>query len=235
MKDQKPNGIEEGEEKEKEEEIIEETVETVIVEEGPTPKPRFSAPSRRALILVLFVLVLAVALYKNKGLFFAAMVNGRPITRFSEIQELEKRYGKTTLDSLITKALIQEEIQKQKVSISQKEIDDEIKRLEDMLSKQNQKLDDALLIEGITKTELISQIKTQKEIEKIIAKDIIVTDKEVTDYIASNSANTPKDIKVDDLKAQVRKSLQDQKMQERFQTWLDDLRKKAKIDYFLKF
>lgn len=233
MKDQKPDRI--GRNEKEKEEIIEETVETVIVEKETTTKPRFSAPPRRTLILVLFVIVLAVALYKNKGLFFAAVVNGKPITRFSEIQELEKRYGKTTLDSLITKALIQDEIQKQKVSISQKEIDDEIKRLEDTLSKQSQKLDDALLIEGITRTELINQIKTQKEIEKIIAKDVSVTDKEVTDYIASNSASTPKDAKLEDVKAQVKQSLKDQKMQERFQTWLTDLRKKAKIDYFLKF
>ena len=44
-----------------------------------------------------------------RGAFIAAAVNGRPISRFKVIRELEKRQGMTTLDGLITEELIKQQ------------------------------------------------------------------------------------------------------------------------------
>lgn len=180
--------------------------------------------------LLLAVLVVFVFL---KNWLIVALVNGRPITRLSLDRELEKQGGKQVLESKITEILILNEAKKEKVSISPLEIEQKIKEIESQL--QGQKLTDLLAMQGQTLKDLEKQIKLQLSIERILSKDISVSDKDISDYFEKNKGSYPKDTKLEDKKAEIKSLLLNQALGQKFQSWLEESKKKAKIYYFLKF
>lgn len=191
--------------------------------------------NKRNILILLGIVIVVGVLYYIKGLFIVALVNGQPITRLSVIQELEKRGGKQTVSSLVTQALILQEAKKQNINVAQKEIEEEMKKVEDNLKKQGQSLDSVLTFQGLTKEDFIAQIRIQKLVEKMIAKDIKVTDKEISDYINKNNATIPKDMKPEEVTASARQQLQQQKLGAKAQAWLADLQAKAKIQYLVNY
>ncbi|KKR32515.1 MAG: hypothetical protein UT63_C0041G0010, partial [Candidatus Gottesmanbacteria bacterium GW2011_GWC2_39_8] len=54
-------------------------------------------------ILIAVLLLAGVLLYKNKGLFIAGIVNGKPISAFQLNKALNDKYGKQTLEMMIDK------------------------------------------------------------------------------------------------------------------------------------
>lgn len=178
-------------------------------------------------VIVVAVMSLIIALiYHERALFTAATVNGQPISKHDLVAELEREGGKNVLDSLITKSLIFQEAKKQKITATQDDIDKEMKSLEDNLKKQGQNLDTALSQQGLTRADLNDQMKIQVLIKKLLSNQIAVTDKEVDDYIKQNKGTSK-----DDAKA----ALSQQKLSEKFQTWITDLKSKAEIDYYVKY
>jgi len=194
----------------------------------------FSKISKRTLIIVFVILVLAGLIYYFKGQLIVATVNGEPISRFALIRQLEKQSGKQTLDSLITKILVLQEAKKQNIEIGSDEIEQEIKKLEETFKNQGQDLNQVLVAQGVTQEELREQIRMQKIVEKIVGKDITVTGEEIEDYLEKNKDSLPKDV-TEEIRNQVKKQLEQQKLSEKMQTWIQSLQDNAKINYLLKF
>jgi parvulin-like peptidyl-prolyl isomerase len=187
------------------------------------------------LIAIVFMVLVAAGLY-FKNQFIVATVNGKPISRLALIKELEKQGGKKVLDDLITETLIQGEAVKQNATVSNDEVNQEIVKIEEQLKQQNRNLDDVLKTQGMDRATLITQIKTQKLVEKLALKSIpAVTDKDIDDYIAANKDSFPKEATTEEIRSQVKSQLEQQKKSEAAQTWLTSLREKAKISYFLNF
>lgn len=191
--------------------------------------------NKNYLIVALAVIALAGLLYLARGFFIAAMVNGQPVSRLSVVSELEKQSGKQALDTLVTKTLIVQEARKQNITVEQNEINAELKRIEDNIKKSGQTLDDVLALQGMDRNTLIEQIRIQKTVEKILGKQIQVSDKEVNDYITKNAETLGSEPTSEETKNTVKQQLTQQKLSERFQTWLDDLKKKARINYFVSY
>lgn len=187
------------------------------------------------LIPVLIIIIFIFLLYFYKGLFVAAMVNGQPIWRLTLLQELEKQAGKRALDSLITQTLILQEAKKQKITVTEEEMNQAVKQLEDNLAGQGQNLDQQLIAQGMTRDELKEQVKLQKIVEKIVGKDIEVTDKEVNEYLEKNKSFLPKDVKLEEASASAREQLRQQKISEKIDAWIESLRTSAQINYFVQF
>ena len=145
----------------KEERPTEERVETQPATENKAVRVK---KSYFFTVLGIVLLVLLAVLFRN--LFVAAMVNNHPISRLAVISELEKQGGKQTLESLITKSLIVQEADKRHIEISQKDIDGEIKKIQNNLASQGQTLEQVLQLQNMTKDQLVEQIKLQKIIEK---------------------------------------------------------------------
>ena len=185
-------------------------------------------------ITVLGILAIVALLYLGRNLIVAAIVNGQPISRIAVIRELEKQGGKQALDSLVTKQLILQESRKKSISVSQKEIDDEMKKIEKNLEAQGQKLDQVLALQGMTKDTLVEQIKLQKMLEKMVGK-IEVTEKEIDEYIEENIDSLPQDQEEATLRSNVKNSLTQQKLNTKAQEILENLRKNAKINYFVQY
>ncbi|MFH1833156.1 MAG: hypothetical protein ABH816_03235 [Candidatus Levyibacteriota bacterium] len=198
-----------------------------VVKKSFSLNPRFS--------ILIVILVLIGLIYCFRGIFVAAVVNGETISRLSIIQSLEKQSGKQAVESEITKLLILSQAQKKNITVSQSEIDTQILTIEKSLTDQGQTLDSALAFQGMTKQDLVEQIRIQKIIEKILGKDISVSDKEIDDYIANNNLTTPDGSSDDEFKAGIKQQLEQQKMGEKFQTWIAEVQKSAKIEYYINY
>ncbi|MBU1016879.1 SurA N-terminal domain-containing protein [Patescibacteria group bacterium] len=184
-------------------------------------------------VSIFAVLVIGALFYQYKSLFVVAMVNGKPISRIEFIKELEKQGGKQALDSVITRILINQAAENKNITIAQSEIDTEIQKIEENLKSQNLTLESALSLQGLTRTDLIEQIVLQKRLEKILADKTQVTEEEITKYMEDNKSNFPEDSNLDDLKAQVRDFLANQKFSSEVQKWLADIKTSASIKYFV--
>lgn len=213
-------------------------VSATSVQTAPTNSPSSSTTlpeflKRKEVLGLILGLVILASLYFLRGVFVAATVNGKPISRLALVKELEKQNGKETLNSLVTKELIFQEAAKQKVTVSDKDIDAEVKKIEESVAKQGQNLDELLKAQNLTRDSFRQQLKLEKTIQALIGKDVVVTDKEVEEYIANNKESFPTDAKVEDLKEPVKQQLTQQRMSEKFESWLADLQAKASIKYLI--
>jgi len=189
---------------------------------------------RKKIIIVLFIILITAGLvFQFKNLFVVALINGKPITRIKLIQHLEAQGGKEVLNNLITEELILQEAKKQSVIISNQDIDNEISNLKAMYTSSNQSFEDLLKIQGISMRDLRNQIKLQLIMEKIIAKDIPITEDEILQYYETNKSFYPKESTYEDLKDDIRNQLLNQKLSERAQTWILELKDNANIKHFL--
>ena len=195
--------------------------------------PEYLRQPKMFVPLTIAVLILLALLFK--GFFVAALVNGQPIARLTIIQELEKQGGKQTLSSLINQTLILQEAKKKNIEVSQEEIDKSAKQIEESLKQQGQNLDTALAVQGMTRQDFLMQLRLRGLVEKLLADQIKVTDKEVSDYIEKNKDTIPTNLKEDEIKKGVKEQLKQQKLASKSQEWLTGLAKSAKINYFVNY
>lgn len=199
----------------------------------PIKKSKKSRINQRALLIILAGVFLVGLLYYFRGQFIVATVNGQPIWRLTLVRELEKQGGRQTLDSIITKTLILQEAKKQKILVSNEEINQEIKKFEEDLSGQGQDLDQLLTNRGMTRADLSEQIKLQKLVEKMTKNDLQVSDQEVNEYLEKNKNTLPQNADKEQIKTQVREQLKEQKLNEKIQSFIQSLRDQAKITHLL--
>jgi len=198
-----------------------------------TPK---ISPKKKKIFWIVFIILAALAiLYFLKSLFVVALVNNRPVSRFGFDRELEKQGGQQVLNNVIIEMLINQEAKKQNVTATQADLDQKYNEIDSQLKAQGQSLDAALTANGQTRTDFDSQMKTQVVLEKMLGKDITITDQEISDYFTKNKDNFPKGATLASESASIKNTLFQQKLSEKFQPWLQDLQSKAKIIYFLKF
>ena len=199
-------------------------------------RTEFSSPkiNIKTVILIAVIIALGVLAYIYKGLFIAATVNGSPISRLSIIQKLEKASGKNLLDSFITEKLVQKEADAKKIVVSNDEINGEIKKIEDQIVAQGSTLEAALSAQGMSMDDLKKQIILQKEVEKLVADKINVTDEEVAQYIKDNAISIPEGQEAT-ATAQIKDELRNQKLSTEGNTLIATLKSQAKIRYFVNY
>src|SRR5581483_3218458 len=100
------------------------------------------------------------------------------------IQQAEKQSGKQTLDTLVRDALIEQQAKKENVTVSDQEVNAQIATLQSNLQKQGQNLNQVLATQGMTPDDLKNLIRLDQLVQKMVGKNIKVSDKEVNDYIA---------------------------------------------------
>jgi len=197
-------------------------------------KIKISPKQKKIAGVVGAVVILAVLIFLLKNIFIAALVNGQPITRLSVISALEKQSGKTTLDGLITKKIILQEAKKRKVTVTQSDIDAEIKKIETSLQTQGLTLDQALAYQGMTKSDLNNEIKIQVALNKMIGT-VAVTEKEINDFITENNSQMTPEMTEAQFREQAIQTLKQQKLQTKTQDFIKNLQDKAKIIRFVSY
>ncbi len=175
------------------------------------------------IIGVLALLLLGFLAYKY---LVVAWVDGKSITRFTYYRQLSSKYGKDTREQLISEQLIKNEADKRHVSVSQQEIDAEIKKIEDQQGGGDQ-LNQALAAQGLTIDELKRQVRYQLLIQKMFGGSVNVTSDEIDKYMTDNKDSLPA-VKSEDasgaakLKQNVADQLKQQKLSKTFNAWLKD-------------
>lgn len=198
-------------------------------------KFKFKKPRPLVIVIIVLVILIAVGLYFAKGLFVAAIVNGMPISRLSVIKELENQGGKQTLQGIIDEKIIESELDKQKVSVSPEEIDEQMKKIEEQVTSQGGTLAEALSQQGLTAEKLREQIIIQEKLKKVLADKIAVSDTDIDAYIAESKAAPPEGVSPEDFRKQISEQLRQQKFQKEAQAWITDLTGSAKVKYFVNY
>jgi len=186
-----------------------------------------SKTTKIALVLGLVILFLVAV---NRGWIVSAIVNGKPIFRWTVNSTLMSKYGKQTLENMITERLIANEAKKAKIVVTQAEIDAKEQEILKSFGG-NVTLDEVLKFQGMTKADFDEQIKLQILLTKLIGKDIKITDEEIVTYRANNGATLVATEEAS-LQAEAKEALLTQKVGEKIQPWFTDLRSKAKIFTF---
>lgn len=184
----------------------------------------------KVLVGLLLLLIMLTVVFKEKVL--VAIVNGKPIFRTQLNRQLTKIYGRETLENLIIEDLIRSESKKNNIVVSDQDIDKEIEKVSQNLAE-GVKIEDALRMQGISMADFRSQIKLNLEINKLLEKDIDVSNEEIEAYI-KDSGKTLTATSEAEKRDQATNILKQQKFGERMQSWVGELLAKAKITRFLK-
>jgi len=220
--------------------VVQQTVTLPLKEEKKSAtsetgkKPVFKV-RRSYLIAAAVIIVLGILLYVYRSLFVAAVVNGQPISRLAVVQAAEKQSGKQVLETLVRNTLIEQEAAKEHVTVSDQEVNDQMKTVEKSLSKQGQNLDQVLATQGMTRDDLRQLVRMDKLVQKMVGKNIKITDKQVNDYIANNKDSLPQNESDAQLRQDVKSQLEQQELNQKAQTWLNNLESKAHIVYFVQY
>ncbi len=193
-----------------------------------TAKPKFNT---KVLYLIIGLLALSALLLANKGMLVAAVVDGRPVWSWELNRVLVDRYGKQTLEGMISEKLIEGEAGKSGVNLSPAEV----KAREDEIVQGlggGMSLEEILKIQGLSKDEFDRQISLQLTVQKILGKDLTITEGDIDNYIATNRA-TLVATETASLRQEAKQAILDAHIGEKLQPWFNELKEKAKILRFL--
>ena len=193
--------------------------------------------NRKMIFIALGIAAILImgALTFIQGYVVAATVNGKPISRLSVIKELEAQAGKQALESRIQEMLLKSELEKAGVSVSTEEVDAEIQKIEAQVSGQGGTLADALAAQGMTEEQLRGQIEEQKQIEKMFADKVQVSDEEVAAYIKEQKLVASQGESAEAHTVEVKEQLRRQKIQTEAQGWLAGLKENASVKYYVNY
>jgi len=190
--------------------------------------------NQKQAIIIVAVLVVLYLVYLGRSWIFVAVVNNKPITRWAFNKELQTQAGKQILENQITEKLILQKGEESGVEVSKSEIDEQIKAIEESVAAQGDDLDNLLTMQGQTRADLEKDIKIQALIEKILTQEIDIADEEIAAYFEANQDSFGENTTLEAESEKIKKSLIQQEISARFQTWLDELKQEAHIYYLLK-
>ncbi|MEW9108219.1 MAG: peptidylprolyl isomerase [Cytobacillus gottheilii] len=132
---------------------------------------------------VLVIGIGAAIFFTPKNL--AAKVDGEEIS-MNELQEqLVSQYGTTALDALITNNIIEQEMKKENIKITQEEIDEEMTVYMDSYGGEDA-FNEILATNGIEQSAIEKDIEMYLATKKLIEPAIEITDEEMKEYFDEN-------------------------------------------------
>ena len=111
-----------------------------------------------------------------------ATIGDTDITKQQWISEMEELYGKDTLQNIVNKEVMAQAAKKNKIEVTDKEIDLELK-----LMRSVQDVNDTTLA-NLNDTQLRDKIRSQLILEKVLARDIVIEDGEAATYYEENKS-----------------------------------------------
>jgi foldase protein PrsA len=211
----KPNESSERNEREREletelEEVFEDQAAEEVAEveeaersaaEAAAPAPRPTKSGSRGWMVASIVLAVALIVVIIKPPFAGsqetvATVNGEKISKDELYDKLITLGGAQTLEGMISELVVQQAVAEAQVTATEEEIDAELATITAMYESQ-EAFETELTTYGYTIEQLRDQISNQLAVEKIVSKDVTVTDDEVKQYFEENKASydTPEQVR----------------------------------------
>ncbi|MCM3651642.1 peptidylprolyl isomerase [Metabacillus litoralis] len=149
--------------------------------------------SKKTLIILAALVVVAIAVFIFISTRSEAVgkVGSESITKDDLYTYFVDQNGEKAVDTLITQSLIEQEVKKEGVSVTQKEIDEEMKNLVEAYGGQAA-FDQTLMQSGLTQELLEKDMKTNLEIEKLLKPQIKITEEEMQTYFDENKESFAK-------------------------------------------
>lgn len=174
--------------------------------------------------------------YKNvltsiNKIFYVAKVDGVGVSKSEWEKVLKARYGKAAARELIDTVMINNELKKAKIQVSQEEINAEIAEIEKQLGGQS--IEELLKQQGITLKEFRDQVKMRVGVKKLLADKVTVSDAEVAEFAQKYGASIKGSTDEEKL-AEARRILINQKMDEEMNKWYNDLQSKVTVENYLE-
>lgn len=190
--------------------------------------PKSKMITRKYIYAVLAVLVVAGLLMAASKYWVVAWVDNKPVTKLELYSMLEKRDQGKTSEELIVEKLLQSEGQKQKQSISDAEVEAEVKKVETQQGGKEQ-LDQVLAANGTTYEDFRQLVKRQLLIQKLFGQGINITDEDVNKYIEENKdalppsvMENPESSETAQLKESVKEQLKWTQVSQNYSKWVQE-------------
>jgi len=110
-----------------------------------------------------------------------ARIDGEKITRQQWMAEMERYYGKETLQRMVNEKVMEKAAKEYDIDVTDEEID-----LERSLMISSSEMDSTLA--QLDEKELKNQIKSQLILEKVLTKDIVIDEKDLKEYYKENES-----------------------------------------------
>ncbi len=203
-----------------------------VVTSTPTSKKSFPLAGKLIVVAILGTLCYLLA-FKYRNLLLAGTVNNYPITRFELNKKLTERYGKQALEEIINQKLLEDQIKKNKIVVT----DAEVKTETDKMIKQYGSEDafkSALEQFGLTPEKAKESIRQSIGFKKLIesSNKITITDQAVKDFFDKNKDNY-KGKKLEEVSATIKDSLYQQELYTKSQEMFTKIRGEAKVNSYL--
>ncbi|KKU14397.1 MAG: Foldase protein PrsA [Microgenomates group bacterium GW2011_GWC2_45_8] len=208
-----------------------EIIETPITTSSPVGSPVQKSMNPKILRGALIIILIALLTYKLGPWLVPTIVDNKLVTRFSLWSRLEKTYGTQTLDDLVNEKILDAAIAKAGIKIEQKKIDEQIAKLETQF-KDAGGLDEALKQRGLTRPDLVKQVKTQLEVEELLSDKITLTDAEIQKEFSDNEKTLYTGKKLEEVSESIQTQLKDAKLRDAFLAWFAEVKKTAKVKSF---
>lgn len=181
-----------------------------------------------SLMAVLILILLSTSCSSGKSATNIARVNGETITKEELYQRLEKRAGKQVLDEMITEKLILQEAAKNKIKVTDKEIET---KLADMKTRMGgeKSFNAQLKQSGYTLEDINKQVEIQTIVEKLLGKNVKITESEIKKFYDDNKEIRFKNKKLEEVRGQIAEALKQAKYEQELPKWIESLKKKSKI------
>ncbi len=135
-------------------------------------------------VLVISLILNAIlwARYRNQRMIMT--VNGQSVTKRNMDDYLEQQFGPTYKAMIVQRMLIDQEAQKQGVSPSDTEVDEEFNNKREL----DWQFANRIALSPMVAAESKNEIRQQLEQQRLLAKDITVTDEEIKDEYNTHPA-----------------------------------------------
>ncbi|WP_438350013.1 SurA N-terminal domain-containing protein [Paenibacillus sp. FA6] len=194
--------------------------------------PSNSSPKLWMGLSLLLAIVLVIVLIKppfggNGGTTAVATVNGVDITKETLYNELVTLGGTQTLDNLITEQLIEQEVTKAKVTVSEEDVTKELDTIKKNFGTEEE-FTAALTQMGMTLDNLKKEMQIQVKIRKLVEPQVKVTDEDIKAFFESN-ADTFGTATLEESSADIKEMLTGQQLSTLSSEWIAGLKSKADI------
>lgn len=185
----------------------------------------------RKLIKPLVILLILATAYLLKDEFIVASVNGKPVTRWSLIRNLEQQSAPAVLENITMQILVEQELKKAGVVVAEADLDAQLGEIEEQLSAQGQSLDDLLKAQGLTRKQVKEQLALSKGLELLLADRIAVSEEEVQQYFEDNK-DFMGDVQLADVYQDIENQVKQEKLMAEQQKWFAEVRAAASVKYY---
>ncbi|MCG5254840.1 SurA N-terminal domain-containing protein [Brevibacillus agri] len=159
-----------------------------------------------------------------------AKVNGTTISESQYLMELQKQYGEQILDQLITETLIIQEAEKKNVNVTENQVISELEKMKENMGSP-ERFNQFLEQYKMTEDQVKERIKINMLLNNIFVDKVQVTEEEMKSFYEENKDRfgsvTPSYEQVKNL---LKERILEDKKQEQIPVWIDELKKKAKIE-----